>query len=247
MATPTEEPGSGYELRWRAHNSQRRDLILRAAAQLVEESEPGAPIAVQRIAERAGLVKSVVYRQFKSKDELARALRGYVVDTFAAELEADLDVSTGTLREILRRSVASAAGWMQDNPRLVDLLRSGPSDAAPDAPDAMSDLKQRIVTRAHATIDGISALTGRDATGFVTVPFVVFTMVESTLTSWVRGEDRVRDLTRAEVVESLTDITWFVLDGAARGIGIEVDPDAEFSEVLQRLAQPPAVAPHTAG
>ena len=87
MAT-AHEPESGYELRWRAHNSQRRDLILRAAAELVEESEPGAPIPVRRIAERAGLVKSVVYRQFKSKDDLARGLRGFVVDQFAAELEA---------------------------------------------------------------------------------------------------------------------------------------------------------------
>ena len=32
MAT-AHEPESGYELRWRAHNSQRRELILRAAAE----------------------------------------------------------------------------------------------------------------------------------------------------------------------------------------------------------------------
>jgi AcrR family transcriptional regulator len=236
MAPTTRPPGSGYELRWREHNSQRRDHILRAAAQLVEESDPGAPISVQRIADRAGLAKSVVYRQFKSKDDLARALRGFVVDAFAAELEADLDITTGSLREIVRRAVASAAGWMQDNPRLVDLLRSGPSDAEPDVPDAMSDLKQRIVARATATIDGVAALTGLDPSGFASVPFVVFTMVESTLTSWVRGEQPIRDQTRAEVVESLTDITWFVLDGAARGIGIAVDPDAEFAEVLNTLA-----------
>ncbi|CAM3904161.1 MULTISPECIES: TetR/AcrR family transcriptional regulator [Tsukamurella] len=247
MATHTEEPGSGYELRWREHNSQRRDLILRAAAGLVEESAPGAPISVQRIADRAGLVKSVVYRQFKSKDDLARALRGYVVDAFAAELEADLDISSGSLREILRRSVASAAGWMQDNPRLVDLLRSGPSEAAPDAPDAMSDLKQRIVTRARATIDGIAALTGLDATGFAAVPFVVFTMVEATLTSWVRGEAPIRGQTRSEVVESLTGITWFVLDGAARGVGIEVDPDIEFSTVLHQLTERPGTDPRSGG
>ena len=240
MAT-AHEPESGYELRWRAHNSQRRDLILRAAAELVEESEPGAPIPVRRIAERAGLVKSVVYRQFKSKDDLARGLRGYVVDQFAAELEADLDVSAGSLREILRRSIASAATWMQDNPRLVDLLRAGPTDAegpdgTPVAPDAIGELRHRVVARAEQTIDGLAALTGLDPEAFAGVPFVVFTMVEGTLTSWVRGEASVRGRTRAEMVESLTDITWFVLDGAARTLGIQVDPDAEFSRVMNDLA-----------
>ncbi|AUN39755.1 TetR/AcrR family transcriptional regulator [Tsukamurella tyrosinosolvens] len=240
MAT-AHEPESGYELRWRAHNSQRRELILRAAAELVEESEPGAPIPVRSIAERAGLVKSVVYRQFKSKDDLARGLRGFVVDQFAAELEADLDVSTGSLREILRRSIASAATWMQDNPRLVDLLRAGPTDAAgpdgvPVAPDAIGELRHRVVARAEQTIDGLASLTGLDPAAFAGVPFVVFTMVEGTLTSWVRGEAAVRGRTRAEVVESLTDVTWFVLDGAARTLGVHVDPDAELTRFLESLA-----------
>ncbi|MBS4101512.1 TetR/AcrR family transcriptional regulator [Tsukamurella paurometabola] len=253
MATAHDEPESGYELRWRAHNSQRRELILRAAAELVEESEPGAAIPVRRIAERAGLVKSVVYRQFKSKDDLARGLRGYVVDQFAAELEADLDVSTGSLREILRRSIASAAAWMEDNPRLVDLLRAGPTDAAsgpddvPVAPDAIGELRHRVVARAEQTIDGLAALTGLDPSAFDGVPFVVFTMVEGTLTSWVRGEAAVRGRSRAEVVESLTDVTWFVLDGAARTLGVRVDPDAELTPFLEGLVSDGATPAATSG
>ncbi|CAM3774299.1 TetR/AcrR family transcriptional regulator [Tsukamurella ocularis] len=252
MAT-AHEPESGYDLRWRAHNSQRRDLILRAAAELVEESAPGATIPVRSIAERAGLVKSVVYRQFKSKDDLARGLRGFVVERFAAELEADLDVSTGTLREILRRSIASAATWMQDNPRLVDLLRAGPTDApagpdgVPVAPDAIGELRHRVVGRAEETITGIAALTGLDPAAFAGVPFVVFTMVEGTLTSWVRGEAAVRGRSRAEVVESLTDVTWFVLDGAARTLGVHVDPDAELTVFLQNLSSDGAAPTTSSG
>ncbi|MET9328919.1 TetR/AcrR family transcriptional regulator [Tsukamurella sp. NPDC003166] len=241
--TSAGQPDSGYRLRWREHNSQRRDLILRAAAELVEESAPGAPISVRHIAERAGLVKSVVYRQFKSKDDLVRGLRGYVVESFAAELEADLDVSAGTLRGILRRAITSAAVWMEDNPRLVDLLRSGPSDTAPDAPDAVAELRHRVVTRAHETIDGIAAVTRLDPEPFARIPFVMFTTVEATLTSWVRGEEAIRGSSRAQVVESLTDITWFVLDGAARGMGVTVDPDAEFATVLATLVPDGAAAP----
>jgi AcrR family transcriptional regulator len=234
MATPI--PGSGYELRWQAHNSERRELILRAAAELVEESDSDAPISVQRIADRAGLVKSVVYRQFKGKDDLTRSLRGYVVESFAAELEVDLDISTGSLRSILHRAISSAAQWMQNNPRLVDLLRSGPTDHGPQGPtDAIGELKERIVSRGQQTINDIATAAELDGAVFTRVPFVIFTMVEATLTSWVRGERSIRDQSRAELVASLTDITWFVLDGAARSIGLIVDPDADFSAVIATL------------
>ncbi len=241
MTTARHEPESGYELRWRAHNSERRDRILQAAAELVEEAEPGAPIPVRSIADRAGLVKSVVYRQFKSKDELERGLRGYVVDQFAAELEADLDVSAGSLRAILRRSIASAATWMQENPRLVDLLRAGPTDAPTGpggavAPDAIGELKHRVVARAEQTIGAIAEITGLDARAFAGVPFTVFTMVEGTLTSWVREEASLRGTDRDDVVDLLTDITWHVLDGAARTLGVIVDPDAEFADVVNGLS-----------
>lgn len=36
----------------------------------------------------------------------------------------------------------------------------------------------------------------------------------------------------AQLVELHTDITWFVLDDAARTLGLEVDPDADFSRVM---------------
>lgn len=61
---------SGYEARWEQHNAERRGHILQAAVALLEESPPGAEISMVRIAERAGVAKSVMYRQFAGKDEL---------------------------------------------------------------------------------------------------------------------------------------------------------------------------------
>lgn len=236
MAESTPDPSSGYQRRWRAHNSQRRTEILRAAAELVEQAPPGAPISMQQIANLAGVAKSVVYRQFSGKDDLARSLRGHIVDRFAAELESDLDISSGSLREILGRAIGSAATWMQDNPALVDLLRSGPTDRAPASPDAMSELTQRIVARARETIDAITGAAGAAPGSFGDIPFVLFTTVESTLTGWVRGEPSLRGHSRTQIVASLTDITWFILDGAARTLGLVVDPDQELTEAAAGLA-----------
>src|SRR5689334_2510577 len=100
---------SGYEARWEQHNTERRAQILQAAVALVEENPPGTEISMVRIAERAGVAKSVVYRQFTGKDELERRVRSWVFDDFAAVLDTNLDVSKGSLRDILTRTVAAVA------------------------------------------------------------------------------------------------------------------------------------------
>ncbi len=236
MTAPLQPPLSGYDERWREHNTERRALILRAAAQLVEQAPSGADISVQQIADRAGVAKSVMYRQFKGKEDLERTLRRFVLDELTAELEADLDISTGSLKAILSRTITTAAGWMSEHPRLVELLRAGPTDDT-TAPDAMAELKQRIVVRSLDTIDAIAAAVGADSHTFTTIPFVVVTMVEATLTSWIREETAMTIRSRDEIVEALTDITWFVLDGASRAIGFNVDPDQELTAVIDALSR----------
>ena len=53
--------------RWHEHNSARRTAILEAAVALIEEHAPDAEISTQQIAIRAGLARSVVYRQFDTR------------------------------------------------------------------------------------------------------------------------------------------------------------------------------------
>lgn len=56
---------TGHEARWERHNSARQTRIVESAVALLDESAPGTEIPVQSIAKRAGLAKSVVYRQFE--------------------------------------------------------------------------------------------------------------------------------------------------------------------------------------
>ncbi|GAA4397407.1 TetR/AcrR family transcriptional regulator [Tsukamurella soli] len=238
MTRAADTPTSGYAERWKSHNVERRAAILAAAADLVEQSPPGADVPVQRVADQAGVAKSVVYRQFKGKDDLERTLRQFVLDQFADELETDLDISHGSLRSILARTIDSAATWMSEHPRLVELLRAGPAAASPDAPDAIGELKRRIVQRSDDTIAALAVATGADRSAFEAIPFVVVNMVEATLTSWIRGESAATVRSRDEMVAALTDITWFILDGAAHTIGVTVDPDEELATVVAGLTVP---------
>ncbi|WP_369023964.1 TetR/AcrR family transcriptional regulator [Nocardia cyriacigeorgica] len=229
------EAVSGYEARWERHNSERQLTILRAAVELLEESPPGADIAVHRIAKRAGVAKSVVYRQFSGREELDRRIRSYLIDDFAAELDEQLDMSTGSVREILTRTIRAVADWMSDHPRLTEFARTGPPFGGEDTVDAVASLKLRIAARGRELIATVAQLMGTDSAPFESVPFAVVTMVEGVLSAWVA--DPAPDRTRAQVVDELATITWFVLDGAARTSGIQVDPDRELASILRDFTE----------
>ncbi|OBB32907.1 TetR family transcriptional regulator [Mycolicibacterium peregrinum] len=226
---------SGYEARWEQHNTERRAQILQAAVALVEENPPGTEISMVRIAERAGVAKSVVYRQFTGKDELERRVRSWVFDDFAAVLDTNLDVSKGSLRDILTRTVAAVADWMLDHPRLDDFVRRGPTFEGDGTLDAVSELKLRMTRQSEEVIAAIAQTIGVDDSAFKTVPFAVVTMVEATLSAWIRGAAPERS--REEVVAHLADFSWYVLDGAARASGLEINRDDEFTAVIAALTK----------
>ena len=224
---------SGYEARWEQHNVERRTQILLAAIELIEENPADADISVLSIAKRAGLAKSVVYRQFSSKDDLERRVRSYVFNEFAVVLDTKLDVTTGSLHEILTRTIAAVADWMLDHPRLNEFARRGPTFEGDGSLDAVSELKRRMTRQAENIMASIAATIGVDDAAFKSVPFAVVKMVEATLFAWIRGAAPTRS--RAEMIADLSDYVWYVLDGAARSIGLEASPEEPLTAVIAAL------------
>ena len=225
---------TGHDARWEEHNSARRTRILEAAVELLDGTPAGTDIPVQQIAKRAGLAKSVVYRQFAGRDDLDRHIRTYLVDDFFATLTDRLDIGSGSLRQIITRTVQAVIDWAGDHPHRHEFLRSGPVAGDESGLDAIAVLKARVAERARDILVPITTLLGIDYGRFVTLPFAVVSMVESTASHWVRDPEPER--TRAEIVADLGSYALFVLDGAARSIGLVVDADTELSEVVTRLA-----------
>ncbi|WP_374101108.1 TetR/AcrR family transcriptional regulator [Antrihabitans sp. YC2-6] len=236
-----DEPVSGHMARWERHNSTRQRHIVEAAVELIEESEPGADIPVQRIAKRAGLAKSVVYRQFTDKDDLDRRIRSFLLDQLTEILDAALNISDGTLEEILVRTIRSVADWATDHARLHEFMRRGPTDYDDAGIDAITSLKARISQRSHEIIFSIAQLLDADAQPFEHLPFAVVTMVEGTLSHWARDPSPTQD--RAQVVQDLATYAWFVLDGAARSAGLVVDPKVPLVTVIDQLMAARSGAP----
>lgn len=231
--TPARGSVSGYQARWERHNSARKKMILQAAVALLEESPPGADFSVQQIATRAGLAKSVVYRQFSDRDDLDRRIRSYLVEDFANTLDAKLNISDGSIEEILDRTILTVAEWMSDHPRLHEFLRKGPThdDASIDA---VNSLKTRMAINARDIIGYITNSIDVDDSAFESLTLAVVTMVEGTLTQWVRDPDPA--LTRSQIVADLATYTWYMLDGAARSLGLVIDPKTDLVTVVEKLA-----------
>jgi AcrR family transcriptional regulator len=224
---------SGYQARWEEHNSARQMMILRAAVELIEETPPGTHIPVQRIATRAGLAKSVVYRRFGDRDDLDRRIRSYLVDDFASTMAAKLDISHGSVEEILGRSIDTVAGWMSEHPRLHDFMGQGPTHDDDSGADAVGILRGRIAGRAREIIGVLLASFDIDDSSLESLPLAIVTMVEGMLTQWVR--DPAQSRSRAEVVAELTAYASFMLDGAARSLGLVIDPTTELRTVIEQM------------
>lgn len=92
----------------RADAVRNREKVIAAAEQVF--AEHGIEAGIPEIAERAGVGKGTVYRNFDSKDELVSAIFARRLDRFSEDIAAALerDDPGEAFREVLRQSAARA-------------------------------------------------------------------------------------------------------------------------------------------
>ncbi|MUM18450.1 TetR/AcrR family transcriptional regulator [Mycobacterium sp. CBMA271] len=224
---------TGHEARWERHNSARQIRIVESAVALLDETPPGTEIPVQLIAKRAGLAKSVVYRQFEGREDLDRRIRSYLMEDFDTTISSQLDVTRGSINDIAARTIRAVLDWMTDYPHRYKFMGSGTTDEDP-AVDAVSTVKVRMEQRVRGVLIPITELLGIDYSPFESVTYAVVTMVEGTLSRWLRDTEPVRS--RTEIVDDLANYVWYVLDGAARSLGVSLDPQTELMAAIAELS-----------
>ncbi|MFD3508045.1 TetR/AcrR family transcriptional regulator [Nocardia sp. NPDC058666] len=224
---------SGRQARWQPHNDSRRERIVLAAVELIEQAPAGVEVPIVQIAEHAGLAKSVVYRQFAGRDELDRRIRSEIADRFVAQIEDSLDIAEGSIHSILVRTIDGVVSWIQDHPRLREFLRTGPSESDPDV-DGMSALIATIAASTRALVTGLAGVVGvTDDTSVDTMTFAIVSMTEATVTRWANDPEPA--LTRDQLIEEVASYAWHVVDGVARRHGLTLDPDQQLTEIITQL------------
>jgi len=210
----------GRATRWAAHNDAQRERIITSAISLYDEGNT-AP-SLQEIGERAGLARSVLYRQFADRRDLELAVERYALDDLLGRLEASL-ILEGPIREVLRRVASTYIEWAATHPRLHQL---SDLDSASDGP--LSKAMERIAGR----IGGLMILAFRVSGAEVTEADVAATdplihgligAVFAAVRRWLHLGAKVPDV--EHMTDQIVESAWAVIDARLRSYGVVVDPD----------------------
>jgi AcrR family transcriptional regulator len=217
-------PGlDGRQLRWADHNEGRRLVVLRAAIELLEEQPIGTELRVQQIADRAGLVRTVVYRLFSNRVDLYRAVQLHIVGMIRENLDRNM-VLSGSIEQIIRSIVGGYVGWVDEHPQLLDMAQRALGDGVPGELDRATDSMAADISslfQAGATLLGHDL----DDDQLNTLDLLVVGIlgqVRGSVNQWVRRPER--SVGPAGLTKMLSRWIWYQIDGQAREIGVELDP-----------------------
>jgi AcrR family transcriptional regulator len=234
-ASDSKDSGSrpdGRQSRWDQHKLERRVAILDAAVAVLEEEPNASEIHVQKIAERAGLMRTVVYRHFTDRADLDRAVQARILDMLRVELAPEVKLS-GSINDIIMRIVKTYVGWAAAHPalhRIAQLEREG--DAGPNelqlAIQQIADQVSGLFTLG-AEVVGVQ-LSDDDRDALDPMIFGLVGQALGTVRYWLSRPEQVPG---AEVLARLmSDSIWFLVDGHARARGAVLDPSVPLDDLV---------------
>ncbi|KAA1421714.1 TetR/AcrR family transcriptional regulator [Nocardioides humilatus] len=231
MPSVPRVPGlDGRQLRWEGHNEERRLHVLNAAVELLEEQPLGSELRVQQIAERAGLVRTVVYRLFSNRIDLYREIQQHIVGMIREQLDSTL-VLSGSIEQIVGGVVGGYVSWVADHPQLHEMAQRALGDGQPGQLDLAVDALGNDIA---AVFQAGAIMLGHelDEDQMTTLDVLVVGLigqVRGSVNQWVRRPDP--KLSPRALAKMLSRWIWFQIDGQAREIGVELDPTVPVDEM----------------
>jgi len=222
----------GRQTRWRAHNEERRRLVVDAAIEVIEAAEPGAELHVQQVAQRAGLSRSVVYRLFSDRAELDRAIQARILDEVLGRLTPALDLQ-GSLHEIVERTIRAYVEWALAHPALH---RMADHDTASDGHGPLEERLSSIAERIRELLMTSLAIMGgdlddRDQKAAEVLIFGLVSGVFGAVRRWVLDPGPVSAGALSQLL-TRTLVSAFMVHADA--LGIAIDPDEPVEQALAR-------------
>jgi len=229
-ASGTPATGSrtdGRQARWARHNEERRAQIVGAALELIGESEPGAEVHVQQIAERAGVNRTVVYRHFAERADLDTAIQQAIVAMLWADLVPALSLE-GTVPEIIDRVVGAYVDWAAAHRSLHYVVDRNNGTGVLE--EAINDLAGDISQLLAFILVGLGSSSAIDADELDALVHGVIGAVFGAVRRWLNRPSRVLSPERLRAM--MTESTWFLIEGNARAMGIVLDREQQISDLL---------------
>lgn len=236
MSTTGQARPDGRQLRWDRHNQERRQQIIDGAIAVVEASEPGTEFHVQQIAERAGMSRTVVYRHFSDRADLDRALQVEILDGLWSQLLPAVTLD-GTIPEIIERVVSTYVGWAVAHPALHRLAEQDSFGAgAGPLQQGIERIAAQVVELITTAVEILGLEMSDDEQAAIDpLVFGIVGAVFSAVRRWVSKPERTP--AAPALVKLVTESVWHILNGHARGLGLELDPDQPVEDLLAAAIQ----------
>jgi AcrR family transcriptional regulator len=224
----TVKGGDARRDRWSDHRARRRREFVDAALRVLEAQGPDLPM--EAVAAAAGVTKPVLYRYFQDKSALVDALAERGSQILLDRLLPAIRAGCPALSRV-RDAVGAYFAVIDEHPNLYWLLaRETRADSA-SGPDSIQQNKEFIATALTAVLGDYLRAYGLDSGGAEPWAYGMTGLVQSTGEWWLQR----RSMSRATVVEYVTQVLWAAIAGMLREAGIVVDPDQPFPETRPPL------------
>jgi AcrR family transcriptional regulator len=223
---PDVKGGDARRDRWSDHRARRRREFVDAALRVLEIQGPDLPM--DAVAAEAGVTKPVLYRYFQDKSALVDALGERGSEILLNRLLPAIQAGCPALSRV-RDAVGAYFAVIDEHPNLYWLLAREGKTAS--GPDSIQQNKEHIAAALTAVLGDHLRAYGLDSGGAEPWAYGMTGLVQSTGEWWLQR----RSMSRATVVEYVTQIIWAAIAGTLREVGITVAPDEPFPETRPPL------------
>ncbi|WP_024796109.1 TetR/AcrR family transcriptional regulator [Tomitella biformata] len=217
----------GRSTRWDDHKAQRRERILQAAIDTINES--GSDIGVLQIAERAEVPRSVVYRHFKDRGDLDEAIRARIIDKLMANLAPAL-TPTGNIAQAIDQAVDTYLDWIVASPKLHQFLGTGSASRRTTGSRVVTGTKTAIAVQLTGLFELMLTSLGHDSVLAESLAFGVIGLVDVSVNRWLAHANSQLPLDKLRGFLAVS--IWQVLDGNLRQLGTTLSPQTLISDLL---------------
>ena len=187
--------------------ARRAQLLSVAREVFAEDGYHNA--AMEKIAQRAGVTKPVLYQHFEGKKELYLALLDSDMARLLAQVSGAIE-SASDNPERIRRGLAAYFNYIEANVDSFRLLFRETMGADPEFRESIDRFHDAAATSIGAII---ADETGKSLELAELLARGIMGMSEAAATWWL---DRKQEIEKAELVEALAELAWRGLAGLPR-------------------------------
>ena len=203
--------------RWAAHRRKRRQDMVEAAIRAIRRSGPA--VTMDEIAAESGVAKPILYRVFRDKAELYRAVGSAVAeDLLIPALMSELARDRHP-REHAAAMIDTYLRLIEAEPQLYRFVVHPALDDRPMASNLVGTYKQVIAEHLTRVIGGALRAQQLDSGGAEPWSHALVGMVHEAGDWWIEH----RTLTRDDLTSYLTALAWGGFADMYRRGGIEPD------------------------